>query len=611
MRYLSTASPGIRLEGGYRLSSCVSKCTSDHLRLDIITATSITTEDICSVLNQQGMIQHKRDNTPFSPSMRPLPGQSIRSIRGRKSGATRKHLQRKQTDDDSSRGQFVPPKEYEIIWDPVSVKAYMDKWNEKGYITLKPEKLKWSPFILQRTTKPAVNTPLTTVDHGTEVKTVGVTVKKGEDGESRPVVVEEKLRTPSGSTRDDETTADSPLHAQDQVMSPTSTLKAQIEKDHKLALKLANISTPSTRRTRLRSRETSTPQTYNHTPAPDTPVTRSRITNGGASSNGISGTPNVRSPSVTSTVSRLRNRERRSRSGSATRFTVTRSRSAMRTPSIAGAEDEDGNDRDAEVDGDSDGDYVDVEADVDEDEKFTTKLAEEETKRMPMKRLRSRSGTGSNRQGSDPIRLANGEEDLFAASAPGIRRSDSNRSLMRKRMRIDSSPVMEDSLALPPEEVKHSPPSAIAIPAMTPEHGVPVNCSGINGTHSDYTSIETDSPPTFKVERISETELDTIATLTALKDRRRFPDVPSPIKEQETTVALVTSIFPDPDPTYLNQISNPAPIIEVTDDHGFSSSPSDPLGPRMEEEEEEEEYGDIDAEGELDDEEGIDIEAVL
>ena len=571
----------------------------------------MTVEDLCSVLNQQGMIQHRRDNTPFSPSLRPLPGQSIRSIRGRKSGTTRKHLQRKQTEDDSSRGPFVPPREYDIVWDPVTVEAYLNKWGEKGYLTLKPEKLKWSPFILQRTTKPITNAPLTAVDHGNEVKIVDVMVKEGEDGESRPVVVEESPQTPSVFTRDDESSVDSSMltQAQDRTMSPTSTrLKAQIEKDHKLALKLANINTPSTRRTRLRSRETSTPQTHNHTPAPETPATRSRIANGRQNSNGIPGTPNPRSPSVASTVSRLRDRERRSPSGSASRFTITRSRSALRTPSIADdGDDDEGDDRDAE----GDGDYVEVEADMDEDDKLDVKLleAEEGTGRVPMKRLRSRSGTASNRQGSDPIRPAHVDEDLLAASASGIKRSDSNRSLTRKRMRIDSSPIMEDSLTLLHEEMKHSPPSTTVVPALAPECGVPVDGSGTNGTHSDYTSTKADSPPTFKMERNLETNLDMVESRTTLKDGGGFPVVSSPVKDEPAAVALVTSIFPDPDRADPDQASDPISISQVTDGNDFISNPLDPLGPRMEEEEEE--YGDIDAEGELDDEEGIDIEAVL
>jgi len=576
----------------------------------------MTTEDICSVLNQQGMIQNKRDGTPFSPSMKPSPGQSIRFVRGRKNGTARKHLQRKQTDDDLSRGPFVPPKEYEIVWDPETVKAYLDKWTEKGYLTLKPEKLKWSPFILQRTAKLVTNAPLTTVDHGTEVEIVDVMVRKSEDEKFRSVVVEERLRMSSVSTtRDGESSAVSSLHTQDQVMSPVSTsrLNAQVEQDHKLALKLANTTTPSTRRTRLRSRDASTPR-VDHTPAHDTPATRSRRTNGRQSSNGALGTPNMRSPSVMSTASRLRDRERRSRSGSAAKSTITRSRSALKTPSIADVEDgddeEEEDDRDAEGDEDGDGDYVDVDIDVDEDEKLAMRLAEEEAKRVPMKRLRSRSGTTSNHQDSNLVLPVHVDEDLLTTSGPGIKRSDSSRSLTRKRMRIDSSPIMEDSLAFLPEEFKHSPSASTpAVPAVS-QGFVPVNGFGINGMHSDSMSIKADSPPTLKMEGIPEADLDIVASLTALKNGGRFSDVPSPVKDPTiTTVAIVTSISADAGPTNSNQSSNQVSNFEAIDDRGFSGNPSESLGPRMEEEEDE--YGDLDAEGELDDEEGIDIEAVL
>jgi len=593
----------------------------NRLILDISTATSMTTEDICLVLTQQGMIQNKRDITPFSPAMKPSPGQSIRFVRTRKNGAARKHLQRKQTDDDFPRGPFVPPKDYEIVWDPEVVKAYLDKWNEKGYLTLKPEKLKWSPFILQRTTKPATNAPLTTMDRGTEVKIVDVTVKKDEDGKSRSgLVVEDRLHTPSASTpRDDESSAGSSLHTQDQAMSPgsTSRLKAQVERDRKLALKLANTSTPSTRRTRLRSRDGSTPQA-SHTPVPDTPTTRSRRTNGVQGSNGMSGTPDMRSPSITSTVSRLRGREMRSRSGSAARSAITRSRSALKTPSITGLEDGDdegekGDDRDAEGDEDGDGDYIDVDIDVDEDEKLAMRLAEEEAKRVPMKRLRSRSGTASNYQGSDFFPPAHLDEDVLASSGPGIKRSDSSRSLTRKkRMRIDSSPIMEDSLTLPPEEEKHPPPATLVVPVAVERVEVPVNGSGLNGTHSSSTSAKADSPPILKMEGIPEADLDIVASLAALRNGGRFPDVRSTVKDQAATVVIVTPVPDDVHSTNQNQILNQAfddPDIEVIDDHGFTGNPSDPLGPRMDEDEDE--YGDLDAEGELDDEEGIDIVAVL
>jgi len=122
-------------------------------------------------------------------------------------------------------------------------------------------------------------------------------------------------------------------------------------------------------------------------------------------------------------------------------------------------------------------------------------------------------------------------------------------------------------------------------------------------------SIKADSPPTLKMERIPEADLDIVASLAALKNGGRFSDMPSPVKDPTAAVTIITSISADVDPANLNQLSNQVPSIEAIDNHGFSDNPSDPLGPRMEEEDDE--YGDLDAEGELDDEEGIDIEAVL
>jgi hypothetical protein len=110
----------------------------------------MTIEDVYHTLLHQGMI-HIREN---AASPRPLPGQSIKSIKGRKSGIARKALHRNNTrDDDSVKGPFVPPKSYKITWDPDVVVRYLDKWNSKGNLTLKPENLKWSPFLVARTLK--------------------------------------------------------------------------------------------------------------------------------------------------------------------------------------------------------------------------------------------------------------------------------------------------------------------------------------------------------------------------------------------------------------------------------------------------------------------------
>ncbi|KAJ7039611.1 hypothetical protein C8F04DRAFT_1317664 [Mycena alexandri] len=134
MRYLATAPDRPRLE-------------------DICFATSMTMEDVHKTLTQQDMIT-VREATP--PRVRPSPGQSIKYPKGRKNGVARRHLQRTQTADKANADRevpFVPPTQYEIRWDRDTVTDYLRNWESKGYLTLKAEKLQWSPYILAKTHK--------------------------------------------------------------------------------------------------------------------------------------------------------------------------------------------------------------------------------------------------------------------------------------------------------------------------------------------------------------------------------------------------------------------------------------------------------------------------
>ncbi|PPQ98341.1 hypothetical protein CVT26_013597 [Gymnopilus dilepis] len=136
MRYLETAPDNVRLE-------------------DISVATSMTLEDITNTLIQLKMI-YIREATP--PSIRPSPGQSIKYPKGRKNGVARKALQRMQSDKDAdghSKTPFVAPKHYEIHFDRQKVSDYLAKWEAKGYLKLKPEKLQWTPYLVARTTQEA------------------------------------------------------------------------------------------------------------------------------------------------------------------------------------------------------------------------------------------------------------------------------------------------------------------------------------------------------------------------------------------------------------------------------------------------------------------------
>lgn len=110
----------------------------------------MTIEDTCNTLLHLRMIQ--TDDPVNRP--KPMPGQAIKVLKGRKNGIARKHLQRREThDDDKLKGPFVAPTRYEIHWDPDEVALYLADMASKNYVTLKPEKLKWSPFIVSRTSK--------------------------------------------------------------------------------------------------------------------------------------------------------------------------------------------------------------------------------------------------------------------------------------------------------------------------------------------------------------------------------------------------------------------------------------------------------------------------
>lgn len=113
----------------------------------------MTIEDIFTILVQQDMIIVDTAPNPVRPS----PGQSIKFPRGRKNGIARRHLQRpnpqKQMEGGGNKSNvpFIAPTHYEISWDQEKVERWLETWEKKGYLRLKPEKLKWTPFVLSRT----------------------------------------------------------------------------------------------------------------------------------------------------------------------------------------------------------------------------------------------------------------------------------------------------------------------------------------------------------------------------------------------------------------------------------------------------------------------------
>src|SRR5258708_15604990 len=105
-------------------------------------------EDVLTTLQEHQMIQIEdrtstpTPKTPFSKHRRP------RSIT-----MSRRHASRKTATKEEITWNATLPTLYEIQWDGAAVHAYIEKWNAKGYLTLKPDNLKWTPYLLSRAAK--------------------------------------------------------------------------------------------------------------------------------------------------------------------------------------------------------------------------------------------------------------------------------------------------------------------------------------------------------------------------------------------------------------------------------------------------------------------------
>ncbi|PWN52977.1 hypothetical protein IE53DRAFT_366747 [Violaceomyces palustris] len=131
----------------------------DHVSLeDISKATSMTLEDVFYVLREQDMIsvsdrQSGKMRTPATTKYRTREGNaagaSPRGRRGRPRGggaANRAAAAHKEKEN-----AMAIPSEYRIHFDRDYVKAHLKNYETKGHIRVKPEKLKWTPFLVTRT----------------------------------------------------------------------------------------------------------------------------------------------------------------------------------------------------------------------------------------------------------------------------------------------------------------------------------------------------------------------------------------------------------------------------------------------------------------------------
>ncbi|OCF75630.1 hypothetical protein I204_02922 [Kwoniella mangroviensis CBS 8886] len=126
-RYLLTAKPDVSMD-------------------DISLATSITLDDIYSVLTSEDMI-NVFDSRPSSQT----PISSSRTPKSRNSGHNRSRKKPPANNDQDDKDFKVPlPTEYLISVDKEYIQAVVKKHDEKGYLVLKPERLKYHPFLVTR-----------------------------------------------------------------------------------------------------------------------------------------------------------------------------------------------------------------------------------------------------------------------------------------------------------------------------------------------------------------------------------------------------------------------------------------------------------------------------
>ena len=204
----------------------------------------MTLDDVCFTLKSLGML-HVEEAAPLPP--KPTPGQSIKFPKGRKHGLARRHLQRTQTvdnangtgDDHSEKGDtpFVPPKAYVVRFDRVALAAWLADWEAKSHVRLRPEKLRWSPFLIARIPKTdgVEALPLANGAASAAEQANGVLVVSGASVTKRG--------TPTSDQENGSAVADSPGMDVDVVGTPLPTEK-EIKEENAETVDSATLATP-------------------------------------------------------------------------------------------------------------------------------------------------------------------------------------------------------------------------------------------------------------------------------------------------------------------------------------------------------------------------------
>ena len=156
MQYLRNARIRVTFESTQTQTSLTWDITNDVLASTVISAaTGMMISDIVVTLREQGMLTvYEKPSTPIpaSPLLRGSKGKARHRPRSSLSTYTRRNSTRKiiQEEKEDAISEPSTPTSYSIHWDKEVVEQYLAKWNAKGYLTLKPDQLKWSPYLLSR-----------------------------------------------------------------------------------------------------------------------------------------------------------------------------------------------------------------------------------------------------------------------------------------------------------------------------------------------------------------------------------------------------------------------------------------------------------------------------
>ena len=120
---------------------CLLRLDPDDVSIDAITRqTSITAEEVYYVLRDRGLISTPDDDAAALAAAQAPPPPAL----GHMSAKPRK----RPADDET--GEIEVPRQYRIHFDRAEIEAFVRRWDAKGYLVLKPDCLRWTPFNAAR-----------------------------------------------------------------------------------------------------------------------------------------------------------------------------------------------------------------------------------------------------------------------------------------------------------------------------------------------------------------------------------------------------------------------------------------------------------------------------